>query len=437
MRPTARHTRLLGESLQVAVGQAFAVIGSLLLVRTLSEHLLPADYGVLALGLTGSLLVSQAISGGTTAAIGRYYSPAQEVGSLRFYLRASARILRRDQGLITVLTAAVALLLAVALGLPWAWLALGAGCVALTSSWSTALVAVLNGGRHRLAASGFMALDPWLKLLFLSVCLRWMPAGPASILFIFGFSTGLLTLVADLLMQLCLGFRVRDGFQQAEAETIHWLRQMRAFRRPFTRFGVVTWLQQASDRWALQAWAGAASVGQYAVIYQLGYSPVGILSNVLNNFLAPILYGRAGDASSKARNQTVHQLVRRLALVGLLLSAGAFAAAYLAHRWLFGLLVAPAYRDFSIWFPWLVLAGSLLAVGQLIALKLMSDNRTVELGRVKTLSALLGVLLNVLGAAKYGIAGVVMAQNLFSLIYLLWMIHLGLRVSEPLGVAHG
>ena len=101
MRPTARHSRLLGESLQVVVGQALAVVGSLLLVRMLSEHLLPADYGVLALGLTGSLLVSQAISGGTTAAIGRYYSPAQEAGRLHSYLRASARILRRDQGVIT------------------------------------------------------------------------------------------------------------------------------------------------------------------------------------------------------------------------------------------------------------------------------------------------------------------------------------------------
>ena len=81
MRPTARHVQLAAESLQVMAGQALAIAGSLFLLRALSQQFLPSAYGVLALGLTGSLLVNLAISGGTTVAIGRFFSPATEAGA--------------------------------------------------------------------------------------------------------------------------------------------------------------------------------------------------------------------------------------------------------------------------------------------------------------------------------------------------------------------
>lgn len=430
MRPTARHVRLAAESLQVMAGQALAIVGSLLLLRALSQQLLPSAYGVLALGLTGSLLVSLAINGGTTVAIGRYFSPAQEAGTLASYLRASGRMLWRDQRLIAALTGFTAVVFALVLGPLWMRLALGAGCAAITSGWLSAQVALLTSGRHRLAASVLTAFDPWVKLLLLLLYWRWMAAGPAQALFIYACGTALVALIADRLMQHLLGHRLRLGPIDVDATGQDWLRQMRDFARPFTRFGLLAWLQQSSDRWALQAWTGPMSVGQYAVLYQLGYSPVGIISNMLNTLVAPILYGRAGDATNQDRNQVVHRLVKKLTLLGLLFSVGAFVLAVLLHRWLFALLVAPAYQGLSFWFPWLVLAGSLFSVGQMIALKFMSDNRTAELGRVKSLTALLGTLFNALGAAVHGIAGVVVAQNVFSLLYLVWMIYLGERVSD-------
>ena len=93
---STRHTRLAAESSQVLLGHALAIVGSLMLLRALSQQLPPAGYGVLALGLTGSLLFSQAISGGTTAAIGRYFSAAQEAQALLPYGCASLQLLLRD-----------------------------------------------------------------------------------------------------------------------------------------------------------------------------------------------------------------------------------------------------------------------------------------------------------------------------------------------------
>ena len=67
--------------------------------RTLScadspgEHLEPARYGELALGLTIGALVNQVVTGGVSASIGRFYSIASEKYDLASYLKASSRLL--------------------------------------------------------------------------------------------------------------------------------------------------------------------------------------------------------------------------------------------------------------------------------------------------------------------------------------------------------
>ena len=423
--PTARQIRLFSEATQVLLGQVLAMAGALVLIRVLSQHLDPGAFGTLALALTGSLLVTQAISSGSTAAIVRSWSPAREAGAEQAYLLASLQMLGRDQQRIAGLAAAVALLLALLQHGSWALLALGAGLVAMAGGWSLALTAMLTGARHRLAASALTAVEPWLKIGLLELSWQLWPAGVVQTLLLYGLSTTLIALGAAAAVRRLLGWP-RAGLGDVHA----WILQMRDYGRPYSRFGLVTWLQQASDRWALQLWAGPAAVGHYAVVFQLGYSPLGTLSNMLNSLVAPILYGRAGDATDAARNRSVHRLLRKLALVGLVLSAVAFGLAWLVHRWLFALLVAPAYRDAALWFPWMVLAGSLFSVGQLIGLRFTSENRTSLLGRIKTLTALLGVLLNALGAALHGMAGVVVAQNLFSLVYLVCMIRLGLGAQQ-------
>ena len=428
-----RHTRLAAESSQVLLGQALAMVGSLMLLRALSQQLSPAAYGVLALGLTGSLLVSQAISGGTTAAIGRYFSAAREAQALLPYGDASLQLLLRDQRRIVALSL-VAVLLLVLMGQgPWVPLAVAAALASMSASWLMALVAVLTSARWRLAASALSALDPWLKLVLLTLCWRWWQVTPAQILLLYGFSSALLAVAAAGCCSSQQGLSlsaIRSPQPQADPA---WRSLLGDYAQPFTRFGLATWLQQASDRWALQAWAGAGAVGQYAVLYQLGYSPMGVLSNVLNTLVAPILYGRAGDASSQQRNQDVNRLVRRLTLLGLGFSVVLVLLSALLHGWLFDLLLAPAYQPLSIWLPWMVLAGALVSVGQLIALQFMSDNRTAELGRIKIATALLGVLLNGLGAAGFGLAGVIVAQNLFAVLYVLWMIRLGWQTTDPRG----
>jgi hypothetical protein len=98
------------------------------------------------------------------------------------------------------------------------------------------------------------------------------------------------------------------------------------------------------------------------------------------------------------------------------------------HKWLFRLLVASEYREISYLLPWVVLAGGVFAAGQMLAMKLMSDMRSSAMTAAKITTALIGMLLNVAGAAFAGIEGVVGALIVFSGIYFVWMAMLGRQI---------
>ena len=421
-----RHLRIAAEGTQVLAGQGFAMVGQLVLIRTLSQQLDPTAFGTMALGLTGALLVNQTISGGTTGAISRHFTPAREAISIPAYLRASLRLLCRDQLWIGCGSLITALLLVLFGHFAWAALALCAAFVAMANSCSMAMAAVLTGGRHRLLPSAMAALDPWLKVFLLLLGWHWFRPTPIQTLLVYGLSSFLLTLAFVPLVQRMLGLLADSSRHADDADVVQWFCKMRRYGRPFARYGLFTWLQQASDRWALQTFSGSLAVGQYAIIYQLGYSSLGMLSNVMNTFVAPVLYGRAGDASNPERNQSAYRILQKLTLFGLAVSILLFGASSWLHRWIFALLVAPDYRGLSPYFPWMVLAGALFSVGQLVSLRFTSDNRTVELGGIKIVTAIVGLIFNIVGARIAGITGVLVAMNCFSVVYLCAMIRFGL-----------
>lgn len=214
---------------------------------------------------------------------------------------------------------------------------------------------------------------------------------------------------------------------------------MWAYSWPFSTWGVFTWMQQVSDRWALGLYATVQDVGLYAVVFQLGYTPIALFLNLAVAFISPILYARAGDARSANRNQDVHRIIWRIAFVALGLTAVAVGFAAMLHRPILLLLVAEEYRELSYLLPWVILAGGVFASGQMVALKLMSDLKSRELLVPKIATALIGLALNLVGAVVAGTYGVVAAMVAFSTIYLTWIIllargaGLGLRETECMG----
>jgi O-antigen/teichoic acid export membrane protein len=208
-----------------------------------------------------------------------------------------------------------------------------------------------------------------------------------------------------------------------------WTQQIWSYSIPFSTWGAFTWIQQVSDRWALQAFASTSDVGEYAVLYQLGFTPIAVIMGMATSFIGPIVYQRSGDAMDQSRNANVNYLIWRMTNISLLIGLMAFVTTYFLHEILFNLLVASEYREASYLLPWVVLSGSIFSSGQMLALKLMSDMKPSVLIMAKIVTALVGTLLNIVGAFTAGIHGVVVAMVIFSGIYFIWMALIAKRES--------
>lgn len=413
---TSRLRRLTKEGSWIVIGQIAAVAGALVLVRVLTEYLEPAQYGQLALGLTVAGLVNQVVMGGITAGIGRFYSIAAEKQDLEGYLHATRWLLA--YGTLAVVVVGSILIA----GLLWSgysqWIGLAAAALVFSvlSGYNSALSGIQNAARQRAIVAFHGGLDAWLKILLAVGVMLWL--GTSSAVVVIGYICSSLLVTAS---QLIFLRRTIPLHQTHTSDHQPWMLQMWAYSWPFAIWGIFTWMQQVSDRWALHAFGTTAEVGQYAVLFQLGYTPIAMVTGMAMSFLGPILYQRSGDATNHARNADVHRLGWQMTHLSLWVTLIGFAITFAAHTQLFQLLVAAKYRDISYLLPWVVLAGGAFAAGQILALKLMSEMKSTTMTTAKIVTALMGVIFNVIGAALAGMQGVVAALVVFSGLYFLWM----------------
>ena len=400
----------------ILAGQVAAVAGSLALLRVLTENLSTAEYGVLALALTASGLINQVMTGAVSAGVVRHYSVAIEAGQLHAYLAGTRRMVALCS--LVILLAGMIIMGAIALADSTQWLPIvgGALAFALIAGWNATLNGIQTAARQRPVVAFHLGLEAWLRVAFAAALLISFQGAAALVLLAYCLSTAVVTLSQLVFIRRTLPDGARAGQDHGP-----WMRRIWGFAWPFSFWGLPTWAQQSSDRWSLQAFGTINQVGAYAVLFQLSYTPISMLLNMAMTFLAPILYQRSGDASDPQRNANVGTLSWRIAALGLSLTAMAALVAWLLHRPLFAILVAEEYRLVSYLMPWVVIAGGLYAVGQMLSLRLMSEFRTRNLLFPKIATAFLGIAANILGAAFYGERGVAFALVVFSSVYLIWI----------------
>jgi O-antigen/teichoic acid export membrane protein len=208
-----------------------------------------------------------------------------------------------------------------------------------------------------------------------------------------------------------------------------WRSKLWTYSWPFAAWGTVTWLQQSSDRWALDWAADAAEVGTFAVVLQLGYSPIMLASGVAVTLVSPVLVQQAGDGLCPDRLAAVGRRVRRLAtLTALLTLVGVFVASN-SHDYIFETLVGADFRHKSHLLPWAVAAGGMFAIGQVLSLQVLSEAKSARLIMVKVVTAAFGVAANIAGAFLAGAHGVLVALLSFSAAYMIGVLFLLQRGS--------
>lgn len=413
---SARFRRLSKEGFWVILGQAAAVIGTLVGVRLLTELLAPAAYGELALGMAVATLVNQSVLGPLGNGVTRFYAPALERGDLSGYLNAVRRLMLSATGIIFLIVLLTGAGLLIAGRTEWIGIAIAALIFATLSGYNAILSGIQNAARQRAIVALHQGMESWARFLVAAGLLLWL--GASSTAAMAGYAMAALLVLGSQYVFFC---KIAPKIEIGAGKEINWEERIWKYSWPISVFGVFTWAQLASDRWALKLFSTTQEVGLYAVLFQLGYQPVLIATGMAVQLLTPIIYQRAGDASDSQRNANVSSLSWRLTCLALGATGVAFLAALLFHVQIFYVFAAKEYGAVSHLLPWVVLAGGVFAAGQTIELNLMSQMKTKTIMGAKIITALMGVAFNFSGAYWYGTTGIVIAGILFSVSYFIWM----------------
>lgn len=426
-----RIKRLINENLLLFIGALISILGSLVLVRLLTQYLNPGQYGELALALTVANLINQVVMCGLISGIGRFYSIAKESAELQEYVSQSYMLL----GYATIATALIGTALLVSVVIlkdqEWTKLILITVIFSIVTNYNSVFGDIQNAARNRSIVVANNSLDTILKIIFTYLAAILLGASSTMIMLAYASSAIIVFISNRALFKYAIP--IENSKLEASKPSKNWKQQIWFYAWPFSAWGTFTWAQQASDRWALQLFSSTEEVGVFAVLFQLGYAPIIMLSGLLSGFLTPIFFSRAGDATDQARSMSVHRINLFVSYTLLALTVVAFIVAWIFHAFIFSILVSEEFRGHSYLLPWFVLASGLFSTGQMLVLKILSEVRPHILLVMKIGTALIGVALNILGAWLAGINGVVAALVTFSGLYaagMIWMTKTPRSISQ-------
>jgi O-antigen/teichoic acid export membrane protein len=106
----------------------------------------------------------------------------------------------------------------------------------------------------------------------------------------------------------------------------------------------------------------------------------------------------------------------------------AAAMAYLAHEWVFQIIVGEKYHDYSLYMPFVVLAAGVLQVSLSLSISVTAQNNTHLLLWNSTVGNGIIIILNLCLTSVYGVSGLIAGMTLGSTIHLAWMARI-VRIS--------
>ena len=401
----------------IVLGQIAAFLGALVLVRVLTEYLEPSQYGQLALGLTIAGLVNQVVMGGLANGISRFYSIAIEENDLLGYLRDSRRMMK----FATAVVMAFALMLVV--GLNWlgysAWIELAAAAVLLSvlSGYNETLSGIQNAARQRAIVAFHKGLDAWLKILLAIGMMLWI--GISSTAAVLGYALSSLMVTVSQIFFLRRLVRLKG---KSSLTSTNWGRQIWTNSWPYSTWGVFTWAQLSSDRWALAHYTSTDEVGSYVVLMQISMVPIIIATGLLTTFIAPIIFQRVGNTKDHERVKQAYAMTRNITIFAMIVITLIAISSLFLHELIFDYLANERYHKYTYLMPWLIVAAGFQSGHHLLGIRISAMLKVRSIIIPQIISALVFVLFNVIGASLGGIQGLVYSQVAASFIYFSWML---------------
>ena len=413
------------EFLFVVIGQIVAAAGSLIGVRLLTQQITPTSYGEISLGLTIGVLFQQTLFGPLSGSYLRYFSIAKEKNEIPEFLSGV-----RKTSIQSIIISALVFIGIIIFIFFKHWnnyllLIVFSFLYMLFSSLNNYLDNLQNAARQRTVVAWHQGVGTWLRYLLAILAIYLL--GSTSTNAAFGYA---LSAILVFLSQMFFFFHSNyftinnQSSRNSIVNSKNWEKDFWAYAQPFMIWGIFTWAQLSSDRWALSLFSSTSDVGLFTVLYQLGYYPISFLSGILLQYISPILFQWTGDATEEKRTQKSTLFVRNLVIYSLIFGFAITIFTLAFHKEIFILFVASQYRQVSYLLPWMALSGSIFASGQFATMYYLNTISPQRLLLPKIFTAILGTALNFVSAMLFGLRGIIFASLVFSTVYLILILFL-------------
>jgi O-antigen/teichoic acid export membrane protein len=408
----------LTNGLIVLTGQMIVAVSGLVMVRVITEHLQPAEYGLLTLGITFALMANQVIFGPLGAGLTRFFAAAVESAEADAFLRAAITLTKYATFLLVSIAVVAALLLFLFGAYRWAtllWLGL---MFSLVTGFYSLINGIFLAKNAQKTLTVFQSSEPLARLVFAVVLI--FVFGSTAEAALFGYILG--TLIT-FLFQVVQVKRTEPFHKTVNSEIkAKWLEKILHYGTPYATWGVFTTINLASDRWVLKWATDQEQVGLYAVLYQIGYLPVTMAVTVLAQIITPQLYAIAGDGANNDRLIKVYSVTKKVVVICIITTIILALLGMLLHELIYDLFVSKSYASVSKYLPLMIFAAGIFASGQVASLALQSGATAAPLIPIKIGSAFIGIILNLIIGYYYGVLGIATALVITSLAYLFWIL---------------
>lgn len=408
---------IIFETTWIILGYLVSIIGSILLVKILTKALSTSDYGRLSLALTIGTLVCQVGFSTSMPGISRFYTLSVEKNEIDCFWNSAKDSLLKST-IASIILGVLSLLMLVYLKKTELLFISGLAIFySILLSYSSTFSLIQNAARKRKIVSLINAIDSISKILLLYLMLRCLTSTSEKVIVIY-----ILVVLMILFSQNIFLNKLLPEIPDKKGSESFWKNRIYEFSQPFLIFNLFTWFQSNSDRWALEILTTTSNVGLYAVLFQLGYTPVTIVTGFLSTLISPIIYSKSGAADDLVRNNKVKKITWLLIVLIMICGFFAMIVTYLFHAFLFEKLVSKQYLASSYLMPWMVLAATIASASQFLSIKIMGDLDTKKLIKPKVFTSILSIMLTFTGAKYYGLKGVIFSIIIFNVVQFLWLV---------------
>jgi O-antigen/teichoic acid export membrane protein len=401
-------------------GQVINVGLGFVLLKLLSK-LGSNDYGIYALVITISALLSIVFFGPVLQGFTRFYYQYLRLNQISTYINTVYSVLFISGILLLILTLIFSFFLPVIFEeLPLVFF-IFAGVFVISQRIGEFFNGFLNLIRKRKQNSLLQGGEKIILSAALLVLLLRNELSLISVFILFSIIISLFTIVKIWV------FRKYVPVQQTELVSVQKVKKeirsnIITYILPFLLWGISGWLQLNSEKWIIADLLTISEVGIYAIMLALVGAMIAIPSSILTEFSTPIIFQNYSDTGDTDRIKTGYWFIKVNMVLTFIITLLVTVFTAIFGKELIILISSPEYAVYWYLLPVLCFGSGLFYTGQSLTVIGMVLNQPKKYLPPKILTGILSVILNFLLIAQFGITGAAYSIVITGLLYLVYII---------------